>query len=97
MSREDFNSLIKDVVDNLDNDKSKITVDGNEYDLKMQKLLEINSKKFSENKSHKLYNNLIKPDIAELEKSTSKSKDKRNNILNILSNLELVFTGVYLH
>ena len=37
LSREDFNSLIKDVVDNLDNDKSKITVDGNKYDLKMQK------------------------------------------------------------
>ena len=95
LSREDFNSLIKDVVDNLDNDKFKTTVDGNKYDLKNAEkfLLEITNKKFSENKSRDLYNNLIKPDITALEKSTSKSKDKRNNILNILSNLESVFTG----
>ena len=34
LSREDFNSLIKDVVDSLDNEKYKTIVDGNKYDLK---------------------------------------------------------------
>ena len=33
-SREDFNSLIKDVVDNVDKGKYKTIVDDNKYDLK---------------------------------------------------------------
>ena len=32
-----------------------------------------------------------------MKQSTSKSKNKRNNILNVLNNLNLVFTGVNLH
>ena len=60
-------------------------------------MLEILNKKIAENEARELYNNLIKPDIATLRKSTSRSKDKRNNILNILSNLESVFTDVYLN
>ena len=36
-------------------------------------------------------------DIAALEKSKSKCKDRRNNILNVFKNLESVFTGVYLN
>ena len=40
---------------------------------------------------------MITPDITALEKSKSKGKDRRNNILNVLRNLELVFTGVYLN
>ena len=40
---------------------------------------------------------LIKRDISELEKAKGKGKNKRENILKILQNLELVFTGVYLH
>ena len=34
LSREDFNSLIKDVVGSLDNEKYKTIVDGNKYNLK---------------------------------------------------------------
>ena len=34
MSRENFNSLIKDVVDNLDNADYKTTVNNRRYDLK---------------------------------------------------------------
>ena len=99
LSRENFKSLINDVVDNLDNDKYKTLVGGSKYDLENAEkfLLEIINKKITENEARKLYNNLIEPDIAALEKSTSRSADKGNNILNILSNLELVFTGVYLH
>ena len=41
---------------------------------------------------------MIKPDVDELEKSKSRGKDKRNNILTILNNIETsVFDGVYLH
>ena len=99
LSREDFNSLIKYVVNDLDNNKFKTIVDGNKYDLKNAEtfLLEIINKKTSEIKAHELCNNLIKSDIAAVKKSTSSSKDKRNNILSILSNLKSVFTGVYLH
>ena len=31
------------------------------------------------------------------KETTSRSKNKRNDILNVLNNLESVFTGVYLH
>ena len=46
-SREDFNSLIKDVVDNVDKGKYKTIVDDNKYDLKNaeKNLLEIIIKK----------------------------------------------------
>ena len=46
-SREDFNSLIKDVVDNVDKGKQKTIVDDNKYDLKNaeKNLLEIIIKK----------------------------------------------------
>ena len=40
---------------------------------------------------------MIVPDIAAIEKSKSKSKDKRENILNVLKNLESNFTSFYLH
>ena len=47
LSRENFNSLIKDVVDNLDNADYKTTVNNRRYDLKNkeQLLLEIITKK----------------------------------------------------
>ena len=41
---------------------------------------------------------MIKPDVDKLEKSRSRGKDKRNNILTVLNNIETsVFDGVYLH
>ena len=40
---------------------------------------------------------MITPDINELRNAKSKSKNKRNNILNVLENLESVFNGSYLH
>ena len=44
-----------------------------------------------------MYDDLIRPEIAALKKSKSKSKDRRNNILNVWSDLESVFSGVYVH
>ena len=98
LTRKDFDSLIKDVVNNLDNELTTI-VSGKKYDLKNAEkfLLEIINKKSTENEARDLNNNLVKPDIFALEKSTSRSKDKSNNFLNILSNLESVFTGLYFH
>ena len=58
-------------------------------------LLEITTKKIGEEEPLKLYSDLIIPDIAQLEKSNSKSKDRKANILNVLKNLESVFTGVF--
>ena len=44
-----------------------------------------------------MYNELIKPETDVVKKSKSKSTDKRNNILSILSNLESAFTVFYFH
>ena len=56
-----------------------------------------NYRKISENEARKLYDELIKGNIAALEEGKGKSKDKRGNILRILQNLESVFTGTYFH
>ena len=40
---------------------------------------------------------MITPGITALEKSKSKGKNRKNNILNVLKNLKSVFTGVYLN
>ena len=93
LSREEFNSLIKDVDDNLNNDEFKTTVDKKAYDEKCKKA----TPKISEKETIKLYSDLIIPDIAVLEESKAKAKDKRNNILNVLENLKSVFTGLHFH
>ena len=50
------------------------------------------TQKLSEKEALKLYSDLIILDIATLEKSKSKSKNRRKNISNVLKNLESVFT-----
>ena len=90
LSREEFNSLIKDVDDNLNNDEFKTTVDKKAYDEKWKKA----TPKISEKETIKLYSDLIIPDIAVLEESKGKAKDKRNNILNVLENLKPAFTDL---
>ena len=100
LSREDFNLLIKDVPDNLDNKNYKTNADGRIYGLKNAKkfLLDIGTKKISKDEVRYLYDNLIKPDVDTLEKSKSRGNDKRNNILTTLNNIETsVLDGVYLH
>ena len=63
------------------------TVNSRRNDLKNGEkvLLEITAKKVSENEARELYKSLIKPDIDTLMKSTSRGKNKRENILNILN------------
>ena len=61
-------------------------------------LLEITTKKISKNEACKLYNDLIKPDVDALKQVKGKGRNKRNNILNILNNIESsLFEGVCYH
>ena len=92
MSRKDFNLLIKDVADNLNNKVYQATVNGLKYDFqkKNEFLLGIGTKKISENKARELYNSLMKPDVDMLKNALSRGKDKRNNILNLLNNIHRI-------
>ena len=60
-------------------------------------LVKITTQKINEKEALKLYSDLITPDITALEKSKSKGKNRKNNILNVLKNLKSVFTGVYFY
>ena len=99
LNKNDFESSTEDVYNNLSNDEFKTTAVKKAYDLKNAKkfLVKITTQKISENETLDLYSDLIAPDITVLEKSKGKAKDKRSNILNVLKNLQSVFTGVYLN
>ena len=60
-------------------------------------LVKITTQKISEEDAKELYSDLITPDIIELNNTKSKGKKKRENILNVLENLESVYNGGYLH
>ena len=57
--------------------------------------VKITTQKISKKDALKLYSDLITPDITKLKNAKGKSKNKRNNILNVLENLEPVFNGNY--
>ena len=65
MSRKDFESLIKNIPDNLNNNKFKTTVEEKAYDLKNAKtfLMKITTAKISEKKAFELYSDLIIPEM----------------------------------
>ena len=62
-------------------------------------LLGIIIKKNSKSKAFKLCNSLIKPDIDKLNNALSRGKNRRDDILNILNNIELSLfeEGLYFH
>ena len=93
VSRKYLNSLIKDVVNNLDNKDYKTSADGDDYDLKNADnfLLVIVTKKLSRDDALKLYNNLINSNIDSLKNAKGEGKNKRNNILNVLNDIESIF------
>ena len=99
LNKNDFNALIRDADDNLDNNEFKTTIDGKTYNLKNAKkfLVKITPQEISDNEALKLYSDLIIPDITTLEESTSRATNRRENILNVLKNLESLFISVYLH
>ena len=51
-------------------------------------LLEISTKTFSENEARELYNDLIQTDRNTLMNVKGRGKNKRSNILSVLSNIE---------
>ena len=53
-------------------------------------LLKISAQKISEEDAKELYSDLITPDIIELKNAKCKGKKRRENILNVLENLESV-------
>ena len=65
----------------------------------MKKLFARNRhQKICKDEARYLYDSLIKPDVDTLEKSKSRGKDKRNNILTGLTNIETsIFDGAYFH
>ena len=99
LNKNDFNSFTQDVYNNLNNNKFKTTVNKKAYDLLNAKKfsVKITTQKISEKEALKLFSDLINPDIPALEKTKGKGKDRRNNIFNVLNNVESVFTGVYLN
>ena len=100
LSRRYLASLVKDVVNNLDNKDYQTTINNDKYDFKMQNyfFLKTVTKKYSNNEAHELYENLIKAKVDKLKNSKGKGKDKRINILNNLENIaSSIFDGVYLH
>ena len=101
LPRGDFISLIKDVVNNLDNKNYHTVINNNKYNLKNaeQILLEIVAKKISKNEPHKLYKNFIEPKVIELTRAkSSRGKNNRLNVLNIYNNIESsIFKDVYFH
>ena len=70
LNKNDFDSLTEDVYNNLNNSEFKTTTGKRTYYLKNAKklLLEITTKKISENEALKLYADLIRPEIATLKK-----------------------------
>ena len=76
-SRKDFNTL--DVVNNLDNNNYKTTVNNRAHDLKNTEKFLLELTKIGENETCELYDNLIKPDLVALEKA--KSRNKYYNII----------------
>ena len=101
LSRGDFISLIKDVVNNLDNKNYQTVINNNKYDVNNaeQFLLEIVAKKIRKNEARKLYKNLIEPKSIELTRAKNiRGKNKRLNILNTYSNIKSgIFNDVYFH
>ena len=90
INRNDFNLLIQDVYNNLNNNEFKTSVDKKTYHLKNAKnfLLKITTQKISEKNALKMYSDSITPDITKLKTTKGKGKNKRNNILDVLENLK---------
>ena len=91
LTEEDFNLLIKDVVDNLDDENYKTTVNNRKYNLRNTEnfLLEITTKIDSKNEALKLYDDLIKEDIAALEKD-GKNVSKLESVEVVLVHCNLI-------
>ena len=87
INKNDFDSLMQSVYDNLTKDELKTTVNKKVYHLKTVKkfLVKMTTQKISEKEAFELYSNLITPEITELENTKERGKNKRHNILDVLT------------
>ena len=99
LNKNNFDSLIRDVNNNLNNNEFKTTINKKVYNLNNAQnfLVDITTQKVIEEGAFELYSNLIITNINELKNEKSESKTKRNKVSDISENLESVFTGAYLH
>ena len=83
----------------MNNNEFKTTADKKTYDLKNAKkvLVRITTQKIDQKEVRELYYDLITADINRLKNAKGKGKNKRHKILEVLENLQSVFTGTYLH
>ena len=70
MLRSKLTSLVKDVVNNLDNKDYQTMINNDKYDLENAEnfLQKIVTKKISKNDARELYENLIKPKVDKFKK-----------------------------
>ena len=97
INKLEFDELTSNIFDNQNNKDFKITINKKTYDLKEAKVWsKITKSKISRNEAKKLYKELIQKDIDALDRE-KRNSIKKNNILKILKNIGVIFTGAYLH
>ena len=98
INKPEFDELTSNIYNNQNNKDFIITINKKTYDLKNEKYFwtKVTTSKTCRNEAKKLYKELIQKDIDALERGKSNSI-KKHNILKILENLGVIFTGAYLH
>ena len=98
INKWEFDEVTSHIYNNQNNKDFKITVNKKTYDFKNAKNFwtRVTTSKIFKNKEKKLYKELIQKDIDALKREKSNSI-KKNNILEILKNIDAIFTGPYLH
>ena len=98
INKSEFDELKSNIYDNQNNKDFKITISKKSYDLKNAKIFwtKVTTSKISRNEVKKLYNELIQKDIDPLKREKI-NNIKKHNILEILENIDAIFTDTYLH
>ena len=98
INQSEFDKLKSNNYDNQNNKDFKITINNKTYDLKNAKIVwtKVTTSKISRNEAKKLHNELIQKDIDALKREKT-NNIKKHNILEILENIDAIFTGTYLH
>ena len=98
INKPEFEELTSDIYDNQNNKDFKITINKKTYDLKNTNKFwtKITKSEISKNKAEKLYKELIQKDFDALKREKSNSA-KKNNILEILKNINAIFTRNCFH
>ena len=98
INKWEFDELKSSIYDNQNNKDFKITISKKSYDLKNAKIFwtKVTTSKISRNEVKKLYNELIQKDIDPLKREKI-NNIKKHNILEILENIDAIFTDTYLH